>query len=144
MESMRFEFGRHLVVALAIGLLAPFTVWAWPFAIATGIVIGTADVEKRHGQIASRSTRLVRVVAVTGGVLAMFITGFFVGGITGFFVVGIIGFLIAALADLSERISADASPIDRNLARILLFIGGALGWIAGTALGFQLNVRIGS
>ncbi len=135
MESMRFEFGRHLVVALAIGLLAPFTVWAWPFAIATGIIIGTADVEKRHGQTASRSTRLVRVVAVTGGVLAMFITGFFVGGI--------IGFLIAALADLSERISADASPVDRNLARILLFIGGALGWIAGTALGFQLNVRIG-
>ena len=135
MESVRFEFGRHLVVALAIGLLAPFTVWAWPFAIATGIVIGTADVEKRHGQTASRSTRLVRVVAVTGGVLAMFITGFFVGGI--------IGFLIAALADLSERISADASPVDRNLARILLFIGGALGWIAGTALGFQFNVRIG-
>ena len=135
MESVRFEFGRHLVVALAIGLLAPFTVWAWPFAIATGIVIGTADVEKRHGQTASRSTRLVRVVAVTGGVLAMFITGFFVGGI--------IGFLIAALADLSERISADASPVDRNLARMLLFIGGALGWIAGTALGFQLNVRIG-
>ncbi len=133
---MRFEFGRHLVVALAIGLLAPFTVWAWPFAIATGIIIGTADVEKRHGQTASRSTRLVRVVAVTGGVLAMFITGFFIGGI--------IGFLIAALADLSERISADASPIDRNLARILLFIGGALGWIAGTTLGFQLNVRIGS
>ena len=71
MESVRFEFGRHLVVALAIDLLAPFTVWAWPFAIATGIVIGTADVEKRHGQTASRSTRLVRVVAVTGGVLAM-------------------------------------------------------------------------
>ena len=136
METTPFRFGRHLVVALAIGLLAPFTLWAWPFAIATGIVIGTADVEKSHGQTASRSTRLVRVVAVTGGVVAMFVAGAFVGGIIGFFV--------AALADFSERIAADASPIDRNLARILLFVGGALGWIVFAALGFQLNVRIGS
>lgn len=63
METTRFRFERHLVVALDIGLLAPFTLWAWPFAIATGIVIGTADVEKAHGQTASRSTRFVRVVA---------------------------------------------------------------------------------
>jgi len=137
MESTPFRFGRHVVVALAIGLLAPFTLWAWPFAIATGIVIGTADVEKSHGQTASRSTKLVRIVAVTGGVLAMFVAGAFVGGIVGFFV--------AALADFSERIAADASPTDRNLARILLFVGGALGWIVlGVALGLQLNVRIGS
>ena len=137
MESTPFRFGRHVVVALAIGLLAPFTLWAWPFAIATGIVIGTADVEKSHGQTASRSTKLVCIVAVTGGVLAMFVAGAFVGGIVGFFV--------AALADFSERIAADASPTDRNLARILLFVGGALGWIVlGVALGLQLNVRIGS
>ena len=45
METTPFSFGRHLIVALAIGVLAPFTLWAWPFAIATGIVIGTADVE---------------------------------------------------------------------------------------------------
>ena len=136
MESTPFRFGRHVVVALAIGLLAPFTLWAWPFAIATGIVIGTADVEKRRGQTASRSTRFVRVVAVTGGVLAMFVAGAFVGGIIGFFV--------AALADFSERMAADASPTDRNLARILLFVGGALGWVVSAALGFQLYVRIGS
>jgi hypothetical protein len=137
METTPFRFGRHLVIALAIGLLAPFTLWAWPFAIATGIVIGTADVEKTHGQTVSRSTRLVRVVAVTGGVLAMLVAGAIVGGI--------IAFLIAALAAFSERIAADASPTDRNLARILLLAGGALGWIVlGVALGFQLNVRIGS
>ena len=136
METTPFRFGRHLVVALAIGVLAPLTLWAWPFAVATGIVIGTADVEKSHGQAASRSTRFVRVVAVTGGVLAMFVAGAFVGGI--------IGFLVAALADFSERIAADASPTDRNLARILLFVGGALGWLVFAALGFQLSVRIGS
>ena len=58
---------------------------------------------------------------------------------------GIIAFLVAALAVFSERIAADASPIDRNLARILLLVGGALGWIVlGVALGLHLNVRIGS
>ena len=97
--------------------------------------IGTADVEKSHGQTASRSTRFVRIVAVTGGVLAMFVAGAFVGGI--------IAFLVAALAVFSEQIAADASPTDRNLARILLLVGGALGWIVlGVALGLQLNVRI--
>jgi hypothetical protein len=127
---------NHLVIAVAIAVIAPFTLWAWPFAIATGIVIGTAGVEKKRGQTPSRSTRFVRIVAVTGGVLAMFVAGAIVGGIIAFFV--------AALADFSERIAADASPTDRNLARILLFAGGALGWIVWVALGFQLNVRIGS
>ena len=137
METTPFQIGRHLVVAIAVGVLAPFTLWAWPFAIATGIVIGTAEVEKIHGQTASRSTRFVRIVAVTGGVLAMFVAGAFVGGI--------IAFLVAALAVFSERIAADASPTDRNLARILLLVGGALGWIVlGVALGVQLNVRIGA
>ena len=137
METTPLQFGRHLVVAIAIGVLAPFTLWAWPFAIATGIVIGTADVEKSHGQSASRSTRIVRLAAVTGGVLAMLGAGAIVGGI--------IAFLVAALAVFSERIAADASPIDRNLARILLLVGGALGWIVlGVALGLHLNVRIGS
>ena len=137
METTPFQIGRHLVVAIAVGVLAPFTLWAWPFAIATGIVIGTADVEKSHGQTASRSTQFVRIVAVTGGVLAMFVAGAFVGGI--------IAFLVAALAVFSERIAADASPTDRNLARILLLVGGALGWIVlGVALGLQLNVRIGA
>ena len=137
MDTTPPQLGRNLIVAIAVGVLAPFTLWAWPFAIATGIVIGTADVEKGHGQTASRSTRFVRIVAVTGGVLAMFVAGAFVGGI--------IAFLVAALAVFSERIAADASPTDRNLARILLLVGGALGWIVlGVALGVQLNVRIGA
>jgi hypothetical protein len=136
-ETTPFQIGRHLVVAIAIGVLAPFTGLAWPFAIATGIVIGTAEVERAHGRTASPSTRLVRFAAVTGGVLAMLIAGAIVGGI--------IAFLVAALAVFSERIAADASPTDRNLARILLLVGGALGWIVlGVALGFELSVHIGA
>lgn len=132
METTPPHFGRNLIVASAVGVLAPFTLLAWPFAIATGIVIGTADVAKTLGLTASPSTRLIRLAAVTGGVLAMLIAGSVLGGI--------VAFLIAALAVLSERIAADASPSDRNLARILLFVGGALGWmVLGVTLGFQLD-----
>jgi hypothetical protein len=63
--------------------------------------------------------------------------------IAGALVGGIVAFLVAALAVLSERIAADASPTDRDLARILLFVGGALGWIVlGVALGFHLDVGL--
>ncbi len=135
METTPPQLGRNLIVATAIGVLAPFTLLAWPFAIATGIVIGTADVANSLGLTASRSTRFIRLAAVTGGVLAMLIAGAIVGGI--------VAFLIAALAVLSERIAADASPTDRNLARILLFVGGALGWmVLGVTLGFQLDVGL--
>ena len=132
METTPLQLGRNLIVATAIGVLAPFTLLAWPFAIATGIVIGTADVEKTLGLTASPSTRFIRLAAVTGGVLAMLIAGAIVGGL--------VAFLVAALAVFSERIAADASPTDRNLARILLFVGGALGWmVLGVTLGFQLD-----
>ena len=135
MDTAPPQFGRNLIVAVAIGVLAPFTLLAWPFAIATGIVIGTADVAKTLGLTASPSTRFIRLAAVTGGVLAMLIAGAVVGGI--------VAFLVAALAVLSERIAADASPTDRNLARMLLFVGGALGWmILGVTLGFQLDVSL--
>ena len=129
------QLGRNLIVATAVGVLAPFTLLAWPFAIATGIVIGTADVEKTLGLTASPTTRFIRLAAVTGGVLAMLIAGAIVGGL--------VAFLVAALAVFSERIAADASPTDRNLARILLLVGGALGWmILGVTLGFQLDVHM--
>jgi hypothetical protein len=135
MDTTPPQLGRNLIVAIAVGVLAPFTLLAWPFAIATGIVIGTADVEKTLGLTASPTTRFIRLAAVTGGVLAMLIAGAIVGGI--------VAFLVAALAVLSERIAADASPTDRNLARILLFVGGALGWmVLGVALGFKLDVHL--
>jgi uncharacterized membrane protein len=135
MDTTSPQFGRNLIVAVAIGVLAPFTLLAWPFAIATGIVIGNADVAKSRGLTVSPSTRFIRLAAVTGGVLAMLIAGALVGGI--------VAFLVAALAVLSERIAADASPTDRNLARILLFVGGALGWIVlGVTLGFHLDVGL--
>jgi hypothetical protein len=131
------QMGSHLIVAAAIGMIAPFTGFAWPFALATGIVIGAGEVERAHGVPVSLTQRLVRVLAVTGGVLAMLIAGVVVGGL--------IAFLVAALATFSERLAADASSTDRTLARIVLFIGGGLGWILlGLVLGLHVAVRFGS
>jgi len=107
------QIGGHVIVALAIALVAPFTGFAWPFAIATGSIIGQGSVEKAHGVSAPLATRLIRVLAVTGGVLAMLVAGVLVGGL--------IAFLVTALAAFSERLAADASPTDRGLARIVLF-----------------------
>jgi hypothetical protein len=131
------RIGSHVIVALAIALVAPFTGFAWPFALATGIVIGRGEVDTAHGVSASLAQRLARVLEVTGGVLAMLFAGVFIGGL--------VAFLIVALATFSERLAADASSTDRTLARIVLFIGGAFGWlIIGLALGLHLTVRIGS
>lgn len=128
--------GSLLIVAVAIALVAPFTVLAWPFAIATGIVVGTSEVEKAHGMSAALGARLVRIAAVTGGVLAMLVAGVVIGGL--------IALVVAALARFAERLAGDASPTDRILARIILFVGGALGWmILGTVLGLHLTVHLG-
>jgi hypothetical protein len=128
--------GGLLIVAAAIALVAPFTVLAWPFAIATGIVIGTSEVEKAHGMSTALGARLVRIAAVTGGVLAMLVAGVVIGGL--------IALVVAALARFAEHLAGDASPPDRILARITLFIGGALGWIIlGTVLGLHLTVHLG-
>ena len=124
-------------MAVAIGLVAPFTAFAWPFAIATGIVIGRGEVERAHGLSASRAQRLARVLEVTGGVLAMLFAGVFIGGL--------IAFLVVALAAFSERLSADASATDRSLARIVMFIGGGFGWIVlGSILGLHVSFHFGA
>lgn len=111
-------------------------VLAWPFALATGIVIGKAEVEKARGLPVSTSGGLVRRAAVTGGILAMLFAGAIIGGL--------IALRIVALAAFSERLSADASPIDRTLARIVMFIAGGIGWLViGTLLNIHVDLRFG-
>jgi hypothetical protein len=126
----------HLVAALAIAVIAPFTGLAWPFAILTGFVIGADRVDRERGVAAATSTRLVRVAAVTGGVLAMMFFGAVIGGL--------ISFMIAALAAFSESAAGDASPTDRTVARLLVFVAATLGYLAlGVLLGLRLDIRIG-
>jgi hypothetical protein len=83
------------------------------------------------------STTIVRLLAVTGGVLAMLVFGAILGGL--------IGFIVAAFAALSERVAADASTTDRSIARILIVLVAVVGWFAiTTALGARVDLRFGS
>ena len=131
------QLGRHLILAVALGLVAPFTGLAWPFALATGIVIGKDEVEKSQGVPESTASRIRRRAAVTGGILAMLIAGAVIGGL--------IAIVIVRLSTFSERLAADASAIDRSLARIVLFIAAGAGWlIIGSLLDIHLDLRFGS
>jgi len=125
------RLSSHLIVAAAIALVTPFTGLAWPFAILTGMVIGKAEVDRRLGIPSSGAARAVQFLAVTGGVLAMLFLGAIIGGL--------IAFLIVALTAFSERLAAEASPNDRTLARIVLAVGAAIGYIV---LGFVLNLHV--
>jgi hypothetical protein len=127
----RINPGYHAAIGVAIGLISLFTVFAWPFAILTGMVIGQADVERRQGR--PPRARVLRILAVTGGVLAMLFFGAFLGGLIAFFVM--------ALAASSERIAGSLSPTDRTTARIVMFAAAIGTWIV-LALVFHFNVHL--
>jgi hypothetical protein len=127
---------RHIVVGLAIALIAPFTGFAWPFAILTGIVIGKDEVERRRGVWVSTAATVVRALAVTGGVLAMMVFGAVIAGL--------IAFLIVALAAFSERAAADAESFDRVVARLLLIVIPAIAYVVLLGLGASVDLRVGA
>lgn len=130
------KIANHIVIGIAIGLFAPFTVLAWPFAILVGIVIGKADAARLRGESRGAGSAIVQVLAVTGGVLAML----FLGAILG----GLLAFIIVALAAFSERAAAHASATDQGVARIVLFVVPILMWIGLIALGFSIDIRVGA
>ena len=131
------RYASHIVCGVAIGLVAPFTGLAWPFAILTGFVIGRSDVERSRGIRPASGTTIVRLAAVTGGVLAMMIFGAVIGGL--------ISFLAAALAGLSERAAAGASPTDRAIARVIVVVVAVVTFVAlAQVIGLRLDIRVGS
>ena len=124
----------HLIIGVACGIVAPFTIWAWIPALLTGMVIGSADVDRINGRAQRGSA--VRVLAVTGGVLAML----FVGAIIG----GFIAFAIVALAAFNDRIAAKTTPTDQGIARILLFVVTVAIWfLVFFVLKLNININIG-
>lgn len=124
----------HLIIGVAAGIVAPFTIWAWIPALLTGMVIGAADVDRINGR--PQRSGALRVLAVTGGVLAML----FVGAIIG----GIIASLIVALAAFNDRIAAKTTPTDQGIARILLFIVTVAIWfLVFFVLKLNVNINIG-
>ena len=132
-----FRLAYHVIIAIAVGLIAPFTGFAWPFALLTGMVISRDDRDRRAGTTVPAAARIVRVLAVTGGVLAMLIAGAILGGL--------IAFSIVWLVTVSERMSADATNNDRTIARLLLVIGAIIGFfVIGALAQTNLSIRFGS
>ncbi len=132
----RINFAYHAILGVAMGAAGLFTALAWIPAILTGMVIGKASADQAKGIRASAATRIVRVLAVTGGVLAMLLMGALIGGL--------IAFLVAALASFSERLIANAGPNDQTIARIFTVLVAVGTWVlAIVVLKVNVNISIG-
>jgi len=130
----KLNIAYHVVIGVAIGLVALITAFAWPFAILTGIVIGKANSDRRLGR--RPRTSAVQLLAVTGGVMAMLFFGALIGGL--------FGFPIVALAAYSERVAENTRPVDQTMARILITVIGTIVWFATwTLLGLQISLSFG-
>ena len=78
----------------------------------------------------------MRGIAIVFGVLGMLFFGVIIGGL--------VAIVVVVLASFSEKAAAYASPTDRGVARILLFIVPIIMWfIVFPLLGVNVNVRIG-
>ena len=135
-ETGTFRIYRHVIIGIVIALIAPFTVLAWPFAILLGIVIGRDDVDRQRGVRHSVADRIVGVLAVAGGVLATIFFGALIGAV--------IALPIIVLAAFSERAAADGSPVDRVMARLVLFLMPIITYIVLIATGANISIRLGS
>jgi len=136
-EPARLNYVQHLIVGIAMGIVALFTGFAWVPAMLTGSVIGQERVERSKGIRARSSLMILRVFAVTGGFLVMLFAGAIIGGI--------IALLIVALASFSERLAADATPNDRTIARILVGLVTILVWFGALyVLQVNINIKVGS
>ena len=132
----RLNLPYHVIIGVAMGVVAIFTAFAWVPAVLTGIVIGRAGVEQRQGIRARGATQALRVLAVTGGVLAMLFLGAIIGGL--------IAFLIVALAAFNERVAENTSPTDQTMARIIIGLLTVVVWFAAIyVIGLNLNISLG-
>jgi hypothetical protein len=130
----RLNIPYHVIIGVAIGIVALITGFAWPFAILTGMVIGKANSDRRLGR--AQRTSVVQLLAVTGGVLAMLFFGALIGGL--------FAFMIVALAAYSERVAENTRPVDQTMARIMISLIGTITWFAIWAiLGMKISLNFG-
>ena len=126
----------HALVAVSIGIVSPFTGLAWPFALGVGMVLGSSDARQMRGEARGLAGGSDRALLVALGILGMLFFGAIVGGL--------IAIVVTALAVFSERAAAFASPTDRGVARILLFIVPVAMWLfVFPLLGVDVDIRIG-
>ena len=126
----------HLLVAVSVSIVTPFTAMAWPFAIGVGMILGSADAARIRGERTGLGDSVATGMLAGIGVLAMLFFGAFVGGI--------VAIVVVALVVFSERAAAHASPVDRGIARILLFVIPLAMWLfVLPLLGFDIDITIG-
>jgi hypothetical protein len=132
----RLNYVYLAIIGVAMGVIAPFTVFAWPVAIGIGMVIGLAGVERARGITQRGSVHLLRALVIVGGTIIMIFLGVFFGGI--------VALLIVGLAAFSERVTTDAGPTDRIVGRILLMLITFGIWaLLVLVLKLNLTVNIG-
>ena len=128
--------GVHALVAASIGIVSPFTALAWPFALMVGMVLGSGDARRLRGEPRDFGGEALTSLVLMIGVLGMIFFGAIIGGL--------IAIPVVALTVFSERAAAHASPMDRGVARILLFIVPIAMWlIVFPLLGMDVDIRIG-
>lgn len=130
------RIGVHVLVAVAIGVVSPFTALAWPFALVLGMVFGAADARRMRGERDGSADAAARSLVALVAILGMLFLGAIIGGI--------IAILVVVLAAFSERAAAFASPTDRGVARIVLFLVPVVMWlVVFPLLGVNVDIRIG-
>ena len=129
--------GVHALVGFSIGVISPFTALAWPFALGVGMTLGSADARRMRGEPDGWADALGIGLIAAFGVIGMLIFGAFIGGL--------IAITVVALTTFSEKAAAHASPTDRGLARILLFIVPVVMWLfVFPLIGLDVDLRIGN
>ena len=89
-----------------------------------------------RGEAAAPGQGFFTGLAVILGTVGMLFFGAIIGGL--------IAILVVVLAVFSERAAAHASPTDRGVARIILFVVPVVMWfVVFPLLGFNVDVRIG-
>lgn len=127
----------HVLVGVTVGVISPFTALAWPFALLVGMVLGSSDGRRQRGEHGGAAESIATGLLAAFGAIAMLFFGAIIGGI--------IAIAVVVLAVFSERAAAHASPTDRGVARIILFLIPILLWfVVFPLIGMNVDVRFGS
>ena len=130
------RIGVHALVGVAISVVAPFTALAWPFAMLVGVIGGSSSARGLRGERTDAGQSLSMALLMAVGVLGMLFFGAIIGGI--------VAIIVVVLTHFSETAAALASPTDRGVARIIVFLAPIVMWlVVFPLLGLQVDIRIG-
>ena len=101
------------------------------------MVLGSSDGRRQRGEHGGTAESVATGLVAAMGAIAMLFFGAIIGGI--------IAIAVVVLAVFSERAAAHASPTDRGVARIILFLIPIVMWfVVFPLIGMNVDVRFGS